>query len=129
MKQKLTTIHKGRLIENLAYEFLQAQGLQLVCKNFRSHFGEIDLIMQAQEELIFIEVRGKYTNFYGSGSESITLQKQQKIFKTALFFLKQNPLFKNFACRFDVISMSFNQAKPMIEWLPNAFSADYFYYE
>lgn len=111
--------HYGEDVEQQAEAWLITQGLQPLERNYGIRAGEIDLIMQQQQVLVFIEVRYRADNKHGSGAESITYQKQRKLRKTAEHYLQ-----KNFAncppdCRFDVISAS---GKPIhFDWIQNAF--------
>ena len=110
----------GNEAEERACQFLQAQGLELIAKNYHSYSGEIDLIMRDNEDIVFIEVRSRDKNNYGSAIESITLRKQQKILKTSLIFLQQRNWLNKINCRFDVVGV--NQQN--IEWIQDAFTAD-----
>ncbi len=116
----------GNQYETYACDFLQQQGLSCLYKNFRSRFGEIDLIMQHQQTLVFVEVKYRQNQNFGSSAESITYQKQQRLLTTASLFLRQQPHFANNPIRFDVIAMhpSKNQAidgKIECEWIQAAF--------
>lgn len=114
---------KGRLAEDMACQYLQQQGLTLLQKNFHSRFGEIDLVMQHQQTLVFIEVRYRKNSDYGGPAASITQAKQQKIQKTALYFMQKKGHEVN--ARFDVLAIcGDNLHKPQqlhIEWIKNAF--------
>lgn len=107
-----------------ALNYLQAQGLTLVVRNFRCKMGEIDLIMQERETLVFIEVRARSEQHYGGGAASITRAKQRKLIKTASFFLMKHPHYFEHPSRFDVIDAAPSQTGPtQIHWIPGAFSA------
>jgi putative endonuclease len=122
LTQEVSTRTKGQLREKQACDFLQKNGLKLITKNFRYLNGEIDLIMQKKDEIIFIEVRSKASKEYGLPYESVTPTKQRKIVKTAMFFLQKKNWLNKVNCRFDIISIYQNQ----LEWFENAFSSDYF---
>ncbi len=116
-------VHKkrvGHLAEQRACEFLQARGLKLVVQNFRTAYGEIDLIMRDEDEIVFVEVRSRANDDYGTAIESINRNKQQKILKTSLFFLQQRNWLNKVNCRFDVIGVSHDE----VEWIQDAFTAD-----
>lgn len=116
----------GKKAEQQANDFLQAHGLTLVEANFRTRFGEIDLIMQDQADIVFVEVRTRNRIDYGSALESVSQSKQKKIIKTALSYLQQKKQLDKIGCRFDVIAIdNLNPIKP-IEWIKNAFSVDYY---
>jgi putative endonuclease len=106
----------GASAENKACAYLQQQSLQLITRNFRCKMGEIDLIMQDKNELVFVEVRCRNNSFFGGGLDSITDSKQKKLIKAASFYLQQKRL-TEIACRFDAVAISANT----IEWIKNAF--------
>lgn len=76
--------------EALAAEELKKSGYSLVKKNFTVRGGEIDLIMEKGEELVFVEVKTRRNEEYGSPLESITPQKQRRIMRAAKIFLCQS---------------------------------------
>ena len=73
--------------------------------------------------LVFIEVRQRSAKSHGSALESVTRSKQQKLIKTALYYLQVNRLLDKQACRFDVLSL--DGAPLQIAWVKNAFGLDY----
>lgn len=111
----------GNKIEDLAEKFLIKNNQKLIQKNFYSRFGEIDLIMQDDDTLCFVEVRHRKSDKYGSAAESITVSKQKKIQKTALFFIQKNPKYQSFNYRFDALLSQGNEHKIQFEWIKNAF--------
>ena len=111
--------NKGQAAEKIAAEYLTAQGLKLITSNYRSRFGEIDLIMQDGASLVFIEVRLRKNKTFGGAEESITQSKQHKIVITAEYYLQQHG---NQACRFDALLMDKADVKSMT-WIKNAFEA------
>jgi len=110
---------KGQVAEQLACDYLIKNGLRLIDKNFHSRYGEIDLIMQHQNALVFIEVRYRKNQNYGGAKESVTLAKQKKIQKTALSYMQKQG--REYNARFDVIAMSGENQNLSIEWIKNAF--------
>jgi putative endonuclease len=129
IKKLGTTKQKGDKGESFAEAYLLNQGLRTVAKNFRYKTGEIDLIMEDNQHLIFVEVRYRKNIHHGSGSETVDYKKQQKLIKTASYFLQKHGLTESRACRFDVVGISGSlSAQPTvnatnIEWLKNAFTA------
>ncbi len=111
----------GQEIESFAADYLQKQGLLLLHRNFRCRLGEIDLIGIHQKELLFIEVRFRRNLYHGGAAASADFYKQQKLIKTAQFFLKSHPKFTNATCRFDVIAVTLKADQLSIEWIKNAF--------
>lgn len=73
--------------EAIACRALEKRGYRLVEKNFTIHGGEIDLIMKKGRELIFVEVKTRRNEHYGSPLESITPQKQRRMIRAAEVFL------------------------------------------
>lgn len=111
--------NQGQAAEKIAAEYLTAKGLKLIASNYRSRFGEIDLIMQDGASLVFIEVRLRKNKTFGGGEESITASKQHKIVITAEYYLQQHG---SQACRFDALLMDKADTKSIM-WIKNAFEA------
>jgi len=112
--------------EKAAENYLCQQGLQLLERNFASRFGEIDLIMEdssvaGRKTVVFVEVRYRKSTLHGSGAESVTLQKQGRLSRTAGWFLAKNPQRAEQYCRFDVVSIDSQNIDPSFEWIKNAF--------
>jgi len=114
--------HAGNWAEEAAAEFLLEQGLELVGRNFSRKFGELDLIMFDDEILVFIEVRFRRNAAYGDGLSSVGVRKQRKIITAARAFLLSHPGLRFRACRFDVVSVSRPNYRPMFNWVSDAFS-------
>lgn len=119
----MSTQEKGRLGEESALAYLMKQGLKLIQQNYTCRLGEIDLIMQEKEYLVFVEVRSRVSASFGGGLASITYAKRQKIIKSALSYMMSHKKQSHYALRFDVISIDGKSAK--ITWLKNAFGMDY----
>lgn len=123
-----TSREQGELAETLACQYLEQQGLKLIERNFNSRVGELDLIMQHDQHLVFIEVRYRSHSAFGSGAESVTYFKQVKIIKTASLYLQSHSKLAKYPARFDVVSIdgfqpdnNFNNNN--INWIKNAFDA------
>ena len=99
-------------------QHLQTQGLRLLDRNFRSRTGEIDLIMQQEQTLVFVEVRFRQTCDYGSPAETVTPHKQQRLISAAMHYLQQQGL--DLPCRFDIVAIS-GARQERIEWIQDAF--------
>ena len=113
-------ISQGAQAEQLAVQYLQQQGLKLIVQNYRSRFGEIDLIMQHGTTVVFIEVRLRRNAGFGGAAASIDARKQQRIISTAQQYLAG--LARIPACRFDVVLLDDAEGRNM-QWLKNAFDA------
>lgn len=111
----------GMDAEQRALNYLQAHGLDLLKRNYRTRLGEIDLIMLHQAYIVFVEVRYRKKNQYAQAAMSIDHLKQQKIIKAAKYYLMCSKQYNSHPCRFDVITVSSDLNAPSIEWIPNAF--------
>ncbi len=110
-------MNTGLQAEQWAVQHLQQQGLKLITQNYRSRFGEIDIIMQDKDVLVFVEVRLRRNADFGGAAASIDTRKQQRIIQTAqqyLGSLKHTP-----PCRFDAVLI--DAVNKNFEWLKNAF--------
>ncbi|MFB3100771.1 MAG: YraN family protein [Gammaproteobacteria bacterium] len=114
---------RGRWAEQTALEYLLTKKLKLLDKNFRSSFGEIDLIMQDNSIILFIEVRYRSNNHFYTALESISKKKCERIISTSYQYLSKNRSASQLDCRFDVVTLSGPQKTPTIEWIKNAFQA------
>lgn len=117
------SLQRGFTAEIYARDYLKNHGLTLITSNYRCRWGEIDLIMQDGNYLIFVEVRARTSSQYGGAAGSITYQKQCKIIKTALYFLTIKKYGETYPLRFDVVI--FQGINQQIEWIKNAFGSDY----
>jgi putative endonuclease len=113
---------RGQQAERLACDYLRSHGLTLLERNFSCRLGELDLIMQDGDTLVFVEVKYRKNADYGHGSEAVDRHKQQKLVRAAQFYLQQQPRFQDLPMRFDVVSIEGTQQR--IEWLANAFPAE-----
>src|SRR5262249_38808465 len=111
----------GKNAEQKAKSFLQTQGLILIEQNYRSHHGEIDLIMRDKDDIVFIEVRCRSRTDYGNPSESVTISKQMKIIKTAAHFLQKKGWLYKVNSRFDVVALVLAASEWKLDWIKNAF--------
>ncbi len=119
--QLVTTKQTGDAAEDRALRYLQAQGLQLVQRNYRTPGrggGEIDLILRdVDATLVFVEVRQRGNLRHGGALASIGIAKQRRIVFAARHFLmrwRQLP-----PCRFDVVAVE----DDTLQWFKAAFDA------
>jgi len=76
--------------EDIAVEFLENLGFEIIARNWRNRFGEIDIIAKDNDTLVFIEVKAKSSNMFGTPGEMITTKKINKIKNAALIYIKEN---------------------------------------
>lgn len=107
----------GQTAEAHAERYLQSQGLKSVARNWRCRFGEIDLIMQDGDTLVFIEVRMRSHADFGGAAASVDTGKQRKLIAAAKLYLSAMPDMP--PCRFDVIALTDLRASP--KWIKSAF--------
>lgn len=112
----------GRMAEDLALRYLQKHDMTLLERNFRSRFGEIDLIMQENNTIIFVEVRSRKNTAFLHPAETIDHSKRTKIRRTSQVFMQKTPASSHFDWRFDVITLTGRRENEMkIEWIKSAF--------
>jgi putative endonuclease len=107
--------------EERAWQHLRANGARLLHRNFRSRRGEIDLIVQDRDSVVFVEVRYRATPSYGSGAESVDPRKQSRLIACAQHYLQTYPGVAQLPCRFDVIAI--NGRDGSLDWIRNAFDS------
>jgi putative endonuclease len=114
----------GRRAEELAAQYLRAQGLEIVTRNYRRRFGELDIVARGAGLLVVAEVRSRATAAYGGAAASVGWRKRQRITRAASALLQQHPEFARLPVRFDVLIVGDPlSAWPRIEWLRHAFEA------
>ncbi len=109
----------GSHYEHVALNFLQRHGLIHKASNFTTRYGELDLIMQHQRTLVFVEVKYRSNPNFGHAAEMVTTSKARKLTKTAMIWLAQHGYSaQNTDFRFDVIAI--HQNGQQIDWIKNA---------
>jgi putative endonuclease len=109
---------QGAEAEQQALNYLHRQGLKLVERNYRCKAGELDLIMQDREDTtVFVEVRYRQSNDFGTALESITPAKQRKLLAAARHYLQNRG--DDLPCRFDVVALN-GSGNTRMEWIKNA---------
>ena len=90
--------------EILAEKFLKKQNYKILERNYQNKIGEIDIITQDKDTLVFVEVKARETCLFGRPCEAITPYKQNKIRGVASYYLMMNNL-RDTDCRFDVVEI------------------------
>ena len=94
----------GTRFESRAAAYLESKGFRILNRNFRCRTGEIDLIAEDGEYLVFIEVKYRTGDSFGQGLEHVGRRKQEVIGRVAQYFLTANRI-SDRLCRFDVVSI------------------------
>lgn len=112
----------GKDGETLAEHFLKSQGYRVVERNWRCRLGEIDLIVQKDTGLYFVEVKTRMNDCYGSPLLAIDARKQRRLRRLAEIYLASHPSKHPLAeIGLSCLGIAYNDGKPNIDWLPNAF--------
>ncbi len=109
----------GKEGEDAAAAFLKKKGFKILRTNYRTPLGEIDIIAKDGDVLVFVEVKTRADDAFGSPFEAVTPRKREKIKKVALCFMKG--LRNETAARFDVLSIMARDGRQFIEHIPDAF--------
>ena len=117
----MDTLTRGKDAEDRACHYLQARGLQLLHRNYHSRRGEIDLVLQDKDSVVFVEVRYRSDSRFGAALESVNRRKQSRLSACAQHYMQTHPDTSQQPCRFDVISIM--GPAGLIDWVPNAFGA------
>ncbi len=120
---KTAPTKRGQLIEQQTAQWLTARGIRLLTANFRSRFGEIDIIGRDGDFIVFFEVRYRRHQHFGGAAPSVDYRKQKKLLKTASFYYLRNPGAAKCPARFDVIAVSHNNNALEFTWHKAAFTS------
>ena len=115
--------NRGAWAEDLAAHYLERQGLKLLTRNFRRKYGEIDLVMQDGEVLVYVEVRYRASDRYGGSVASVTTRKQRRLINAARSYTNGTGSLSRRPARFDVVAVSGNETDPELRWIQSAFTA------
>ncbi len=107
--------------EAMAEQYLVKKGCAVLARKFRAVCGEVDLIVRDQKTLVFVEVKARSSDRFGTPGQAVTERKQRKIIQTAECYLQAHGLADGL-CRFDVLEIYYRNAQACrINWLKNAF--------
>lgn len=119
-------IYTGIAGEGYARIFLRRKGYRILERNYRTPFGEIDVIARHRGVIVFVEVRSTASFFYGPAYLSIDRLKQKRIIKNGLFYLKKNGLAGR-KWRIDIVSVKLDHERrpESLELIENAVEDEY----
>jgi putative endonuclease len=114
----------GTRSERAAARFLKKLGYRVLERNFRCQLGELDLVALHKGCIVFVEVRSTENADPLGPAASVDREKQRRLTRLALFYLKQKNLL-NYSARFDVLAISWpaSQSEPTLAHYPDAFEA------
>ena len=123
MAKKGHTRALGEQLETVALRYLETRGLILICRNFQCKLGEIDLVMREAQMLVFVEVRYRRSERFGSAVETVDRHKQRKLVRTAQLYLNMQCFSQCKPCRFDILGITVNGVTQAYryDWIRNAF--------
>ena len=114
----------GQKGEDVACEFLSGKGHTIIQRNFRTGHLEIDIISLDRNGVHFVEVKSRVAPVAVSPEENVTASKQKKVADAALRYLntsKDKRISADLEVNFDVVAVTFDGGKEIVEWFPNAF--------
>jgi len=112
----------GRQGELEAAAFLEKKGYRILERNYRSRYGEIDIIAEDGRVVVFVEVKARGSDRFGAPTASVDERKQKKLLLTAQFYIESRRLFDS-DLRFDVVGIETDGGKLSFELVKNAFEA------
>lgn len=114
----------GQRGEAVAARYLRRKGYKIVARSARNRIGEIDIVAVDRRTVVFVEVKTRTSHDAGHPAEAITADKQRRLTKAALAYMKRHDLLEC-SCRFDVVAVTWGPAskRPQIEHFINAFDA------
>lgn len=115
-------ISLGEYGEDFTCRFLKTKRYKIIERNYRSLWGEIDIIAKDKDTLVFIEVKTRSSDRFGPPESSVTRTKQNRIRRIAEAYIKTSK-YRNLCFRFDVVSILFDSKKNMVDFklIQNAF--------
>jgi putative endonuclease len=112
--------NKGTIGEDVAVEYLKKKGYNILQRNYRFNHGEIDIIAEDGNVLVFVEVKARRSKKFGEPEDAVTPRKRDKIRATADGYLFENNI-DDKECRFDVLAIVYECDKVVIRHIIDAF--------
>ena len=114
---------EGSIWEKYAGGRLKEAGMKILCYNFRCMLGEIDIVAQDGDCLVFVEVKCRKNRNNGNPLDAVTIYKQKTIRKVAAFYLLRYGIGSDVYCRFDVFGIEVTGKNGDVKeyWVKNAF--------
>ncbi len=111
----------GKLGEDIAVKYLEKHGYKILERNYRKPWGEIDIVAQQSNELVFVEVKAQNKEFEWRPEENITFHKKHQLSRIVSTYLKTNKISEDQNWRIDVlaITLDFKTKNAQIEHIQN----------
>jgi putative endonuclease len=119
----LGRIALGKMGEDLACGELERRGYVIVARRYRRRSGELDIIARDGDTIVFVEVKARQGHAFGHAAEAVGFYKRRRMAQLAKEYVIRHRLTDR-PCRFDVVSIHFDEPCPVIEVYRNAFSMD-----
>jgi putative endonuclease len=110
----------GKIGERIGEDFLVKRGYQILGRNVRSPFGEIDLVANHRGTLVFVEIKARRSQTFGFAEEAIDRRKRDRLTRLASWYLACHPKIQS-PVRFDVLAIQWAFGKPDVHLIENAF--------
>ena len=107
------SLERGKIGESYVCEYLENKGYQIICTNYHSRYGEIDIICENDKYIVFVEVKTRKNFSFSRAIEAVNKSKRLKIIKTALIYLSEINIDKQ--PRFDVAEVLINSHGELVE--------------
>ena len=122
-RQRFVRLTLGERGEREAARYLRRQGYRILFTRLRHRYGEIDVLAVEDKTVVFVEVKTRRSKLHGQPAEAVTAERQQRLTRAALAFLKSHGLLE-YASRFDIVEVVWpqDQQRPTIQHIRNAFS-------
>jgi putative endonuclease len=103
-EEKVSTRSRGKFGEEIAERYLLSQGYKILERNYQTRFGELDLIAEEGRALVFVEVKARESDEFGSPGDAVNAAKQRKLSRMAVAYVCDNDI-RDRDCRFDVVEI------------------------
>lgn len=104
----------GDSAERVAALYLEQNGYQILARNVRTRYGEIDIIAQDADGIAFVEVKARRTRDHGAPEEALTPRKQLKLVQLGDAFIAENKVYQDKAWRIDVVAVELDKPGKLI---------------
>jgi len=114
----------GKLGEDLALRKIRRMGYRCIARNYRCPLGEVDIVAEEDDTLVFIEIKTRRGSSLGYAKEAVNARKQRQLSKVALFYCQENGCADR-RSRFDVVAVNLEGDRARIQVIKDAFELSY----